>query len=521
VAGLQKLLDQRTRELAGAPEQQRATSEILPVMSSSSSNLTPAFETLLANVTRLCQAEFGNLELREGDSFRMAALHGAPPAYVEWRGRQPVIRVSDFPHLPLAPVARTKAVQHVPDLTMDQAYIERAPPIVPLVESVGARSLLSVPILKEGEVIGAIALYRQEVEPFADNQIALVKNFASQAVIAIDSARQIKELSQDLFANARTISLAADQILFSAGEEGDGCYRIDEGLLKASVSEPAGDERILSMLGPGSVVGELSMIDGAPRSASVVALRESKLSFVSRAAFEVFGRSRLELYRHLTILLANRARHQRYLGRHKLSLDQGTGYDLSGRRKLNMIRFVPTLAMAVLFIAIAFPSARAEVSTQPEPAASKTNFTASPITPGFWQFSSIGNLSNDDVAQGCRDYITFQFQDGYYFMLGMKKNRLEPTEPRLSTATVHEVGRCTFDRQSQSEHCDVAVTDETGAINQGFMDIRYSTENSALKMSIKATITGGLNVGKTESFERFPVKCPDNVIHDLMTPGKQ
>jgi hypothetical protein len=186
-----------------------------------------------------------------------------------------------------------------------------------------------------------------------------------------------------------------------------------------------------------------------------------------------------------------------------------------------MIRFVPTLAMAVLFIAIAFPLARAEVSTQPEPAASRTNFTASPITPGFWQFSSIGNLSNDDVAQGCRDYITFQFRDGYYFMLGMNKNRLEPTEPRLSTATVHEVGRCTFDRQSQSEHCDVAVTDETGTINQGFMDIRYSTENSALKMSIKATITGGLNVGKTESFERFPVKCPDNVIHDLMTPSKK
>src|SRR6516165_3516655 len=307
-ANPQKQLDQRNRDLATAPEQQRATSEILPLISSSSSDLKPAFETLLANVTRLCQAEFGNLELREGDSFRIAALHGAPPAYVEWRGRQPVVRVSDFPHLPLARVAITKTVQHVPDLTMDQAYIERAPPIVPVVESVGARSLLSVPILKEGDVIGAIALYRQEVEPFADDQIALLKNFANQAVIAIDSTRQLKELSQDLFAEAHPISLAADQILFSAGDEGDGCYRVDEGLLKASVSEPAGDERILSLLGPGSVVGELSMIDGAPRSASVVALRDSKLSFVSRAAFEAFGRLRPELYRHLTILLANRLR---------------------------------------------------------------------------------------------------------------------------------------------------------------------------------------------------------------------
>jgi hypothetical protein len=135
--------------------------------------------------------------------------------------------------------------------------------------------------------------------------------------------------------------------------------------------------------------------------------------------------------------------------------------------------------MGALPIAIAFAPARAEVAAQPEAAASKTNFTASPITPGFWQFSSVGNLSSDAVARGCRDYVTFQFQDGYYFMLRMKKNALNSTEPRLSTATVNEVGRCTFDRQSQSEHCDVAVTDETGAVNQGFIDIRYSTENSA------------------------------------------
>ena len=186
-----------------------------------------------------------------------------------------------------------------------------------------------------------------------------------------------------------------------------------------------------------------------------------------------------------------------------------------------MIRFVPALATASVFIPIVFAPGRAEVAAQPEPAPSKTDFTASPITPGYWQFSSIGNLSSDAVARGCRDYVTFQFQDGYYFMLRMKKNALNSTEPRLSTATLNEVGRCTFDRQSQSEHCDVAVTDETGAINQGFIDIRYSTENSALKMSIKATITAGPNVGKTESFERFPVKCPDNVVHDLMAPAKK
>jgi CRP-like cAMP-binding protein len=116
------------------------------------------------------------------------------------------------------------------------------------------------------------------------------------------------ELSRSLFATARPLSLAASQTLFVAGDEGDGCYRVEEGLLKASVAAATGGERILAILGPGSVVGELSMIDGAPRSASVTALRDSKLSFVGRAAFEAFGRLTPELYRHITTLLAQRLR---------------------------------------------------------------------------------------------------------------------------------------------------------------------------------------------------------------------
>jgi CRP-like cAMP-binding protein len=116
------------------------------------------------------------------------------------------------------------------------------------------------------------------------------------------------ELSQSLFAKARALSLKADQTLFVAGDEGDGCYRVEEGLLKASIAAPAGGERILAILGPGSVVGELSMIDGGPRSASVTALRDSKLSFVGRTAFEAFGQSRPDLYRHVATLLARRLR---------------------------------------------------------------------------------------------------------------------------------------------------------------------------------------------------------------------
>ena len=116
------------------------------------------------------------------------------------------------------------------------------------------------------------------------------------------------ELSSGLFAKGRLHTLAADQSLFLAGDEGDGCYRVEEGLLKASVAAPNGGERILAILGPGAVVGELSMIDDAPRSASVTALRESKLCFVSRGDFEAFARSSPEVYRHVMRLLARRLR---------------------------------------------------------------------------------------------------------------------------------------------------------------------------------------------------------------------
>src|ERR1700692_4542402 len=116
------------------------------------------------------------------------------------------------------------------------------------------------------------------------------------------------EVSRGLFAQGRSVSLYAEQTLLLAGDKGDGCYRVEEGLLKASVGAPNGSERILAILGPGSIVGELSMIDGAPRSASVCALRESKLSFVSRATFEAFSQANPELCRQVMTLLARRLR---------------------------------------------------------------------------------------------------------------------------------------------------------------------------------------------------------------------
>ncbi len=116
------------------------------------------------------------------------------------------------------------------------------------------------------------------------------------------------ELVSNLFAKGRTISLEAKRSLFLAGDHSDGCYRLDEGLLKVSITSAAGSERILAILGPGSLVGEMSMLDGAPRSTSVEALQQSKLCFISSADFEAFANAHPELYRHGMILLARRLR---------------------------------------------------------------------------------------------------------------------------------------------------------------------------------------------------------------------
>ena len=115
-------------------------------------------------------------------------------------------------------------------------------------------------------------------------------------------------LSAQLFAHAKPVHLAAEQVLFLAGDAGDGCYRIEKGLLKVSMVSTSGAERILSILGPGAIVGELAVLDGLPRSASVLALRESELLFISKAKFEEFAKKNQELYQHLVTLLASRLR---------------------------------------------------------------------------------------------------------------------------------------------------------------------------------------------------------------------
>src|SRR2546425_4524754 len=152
----------RTRELSEALERQTATSEVLGVISSSPGELEPVFNAMLEKAVALCQAKFGNLVLFEDGELRMVALHGAPRPYEDLRRRDPIVPISAV----LGRLVETRQMIHVADLAAEERYVTSA-----IVKLAGARSFVGVPMLKEGRLIGAIAIYRQEVRPFTDNEV--------------------------------------------------------------------------------------------------------------------------------------------------------------------------------------------------------------------------------------------------------------------------------------------------------------------------------------------------------------
>jgi signal transduction histidine kinase len=211
-ADLEKKVDDRTRELTQALEQQTATSEVLQVISSSPGELGPVFDAMLQNAVRICEAKFGNMWVREGDKFRVVAIHGAPQEYRDAMLGDPLVLPD--PQSTMGRLVSTGQVVQIDDVATAPTYGMRAR--IATIELAKAHTLVAVPMLKDKEVVGIIGIYRQEVRPFTEKQIALVESFAAQAVIAIENTRLLHELRQrtdDLSASLEDLRTAQDRLV--------------------------------------------------------------------------------------------------------------------------------------------------------------------------------------------------------------------------------------------------------------------------------------------------------------------
>src|SRR5215467_8845023 len=188
-------IDSRTREMSTIAEQQRATTEVLKLISSSVGDPQEVFANILASAARICDADNGAINRWDGEALHLVATHNMPLAFIELRKQS-----AHRPHRHSAHgrVLATKSLIHIADLATDQAYLERNPPTVAVVEVAGVRTILVVPLWKDSELIGSFFVGRNEIRPFADNQIEIVQNFAAQAVVAIQNAQLLHQLRETL-----------------------------------------------------------------------------------------------------------------------------------------------------------------------------------------------------------------------------------------------------------------------------------------------------------------------------------